>query len=148
MKLWMLASGAYWLCLTAQAQPSCLQLAAAHYTLPLDLLSAILRVEGGRPGLAVRNTNGSFDLGPMQINTVWLITLQPRGITLAMLRDDYCVNVAVGSWILARELQRLPAHPSRGQLWQATANYHSRTPALNYRYATRLWQQLKTQPNP
>jgi hypothetical protein len=148
MKRWMLAIGAFWLCLTAQAQPACLQQAAAHYKLPLDLLSAILRVEGGRPGLAVRNTNGSFDLGPMQINTVWLSTLRSRGITLEMLRDDYCVNVAVASWILARELQRLPAHPSRGQLWQATASYHSRTPIHNYRYATRLWQQLKMQPSP
>ncbi len=147
MKRLMLASGAFWLCLTALAQPACLQQAATHYKLPLDLLSAILRVEGGRPGLAVRNTNGSFDLGPMQINTVWLSTLKPRGITLGMLRDDYCVNVAVASWILARELQRLPNQPSRGQVWQAVGSYHSHTPEYNYRYATRLWQTLKTQPN-
>lgn len=134
--------------LAAWAQPACLQHAATHYKLPVGLLSAILRVEGGRPGLAVRNRNGSFDVGPMQINTIWLSTLQPYGITLGSLRDDYCVNVAVGSWILARELQRLPARHSRGQVWQAIAAYHSRTPEYNYRYATLLWKQLKAQPNP
>ena len=147
MNRWLIAGCAFWLSLSAMAQPACLQQAAAHYKLPVKLLSAILRVEGGRAGLAVRNSNGSFDLGPMQINTVWLSTLKPRGITLVMLRDDYCVNVAVASWILARELQRLPAQPSHGQIWQAVANYHSHTPQYNYRYAIRLWQQLKAQPN-
>jgi len=136
------------LALAAQAQPDCLRVAAEHYRVPLALMQAILKTEGGRPGMAVRNNNGSFDLGPMQINTIWLPRLQPRGITLARLRDDYCVNVAVGTWILARELQRLPRRPSRADVWQAAASYHSRTPVHNLRYATLLWRQLKAQPEP
>jgi soluble lytic murein transglycosylase-like protein len=130
----------------AQPQPDCLQAAAERYQVPVELVRAILKAEGGRPGLAVRNKNGSFDLGPMQINTIWLPSLHPLGITLAQLRDDYCVNVAVGTWILARELQRMPREPSRADVWQAAANYHSRTPLHNLRYATLLWQQLKAQP--
>lgn len=127
----------------APPQADCLQQAADHYRVPVALVRAILKTEGGRPGQAVRNTNGSFDLGPMQINTTWLNTLQPRGITLAMVRDDYCVNVAVGTWILAREMQRIPPHASTGQVWQAVAGYHSRTPEHNARYAVLLWRQLK-----
>ena len=130
----------------AQPQPDCLLIAAEHYQVPVALMHAILKTEGGRPGLAVRNSNGSFDLGPMQINTIWLASLQPLGITLAQLRDDYCVNVAVGTWILARALQRLPLQPSRADVWQAAASYHSRTPLHNLRYATLLWRQLKAQP--
>jgi len=128
----------------AQVQPDCLQQAADHYRVPVALVRAILKTEGGRPGQAVRNTNGSYDLGPMQINTAWLPTLQMRGITLPMVRDDYCVNVAVGTWILAREMQRIPPQASTGQVWQAVAGYHSRTPEHNARYAILLWRQLKT----
>ena len=124
----------------------CLQQAADHYRVPVALVRAILKTEGGRPGLEVRNQNGSYDLGPMQINTAWLPTLAPRAISRAMLRDDYCVNVAVGTWILARELQRLPAQASRAQIWQNMAAYHSRTPQHNVRYAVLLWRQLKAQP--
>ncbi len=109
----------------------------------MDLVKAILKTEGGRPGQAVRNTNGSHDLGPMQINTSWLPILAARGITLPMLRDDYCVNVAVGTWILAREMQRLPMRPRSGEVWQAIAGYHSHTPQHNTRYAILLWRQLK-----
>ena len=127
----------------AQPQTDCLQQAADHYKVPAALVRAILKTEGGRPGQEVRNTNGSFDLGPMQINTAWLPTLASRGISRPMLRDDYCVNVAVGTWILARELQRLPAQASPGQVWQTMANYHSHTPQHNVRYATLLWRQLK-----
>lgn len=130
----------------AQPQPDCLLTAAEHYQVPVALMHAILKTEGGRPGLAVRNSNGSFDLGPMQINTIWLTSLQPLGITLPQLRDDYCVNVAVGAWILARALQRLPLQPSRADVWQAAASYHSHTPLHNLRYATLLWRQLKAQP--
>lgn len=130
----------------AQAPPpiDCLQQAADHYRVPAALVRAILKTEGGRPGQAVRNTNGSHDLGPMQINTIWLATLHLRGITLAMVRDDYCVNVAVGTWILAREMQRIPQHASTSQVWQAVAGYHSRTPEHNARYAELLWRQLKS----
>ena len=130
----------------AQARPpmDCLQQAADHYRVPAALVRAILKTEGGRPGQAVRNSNGSHDLGPMQINTTWLATLQLRGITLAMVRDDYCVNVAVGTWILAREMQRIPPQASTGQVWQAVAGYHSRTPKHNARYAELLWRQLKS----
>lgn len=128
------------------AAPACLSDVANHFRLPMPLLEAVLKVEGGRPGLAMRNSNGTYDLGPMQINTSWLPVLAEKNITREMLRDDFCVNVAVGAWILARELNQIPAKPAVADFWQAVGRYNSRTPRHNYRYAVLVWKRLKEAP--
>jgi len=135
-----------WLLLPSTAaaqQPACVARVAAHYGVELRLVQAILRVEGGRVGMRSRNTNGTYDLGPMQINTIWLPQLRPKGISEHDLVYDYCANVAVGTWILARELQRAQAQPNTPEFWQAVGRYHSRTPRHNVRYAVNVWYQLK-----
>ena len=45
----------------AAGQVDCVQLAADRYGLPATVIHAILKVEGGRVGQAVRNRNGSED---------------------------------------------------------------------------------------
>lgn len=51
---------------------ACMTAAAAFYHLPPRALPAIHAVEGGAVGVVSHNTNGSDDLGVMQINTIWL----------------------------------------------------------------------------
>ena len=128
----------------AQAAASaCLDLAAQHYGLQKEILSAVLSVEGGREGLRKYNANGSYDMGPMQVNSSWLPELRQRGISENAVTNDYCTNVLVGAWILARELKRANAPMNTPEFWQAVGNYNSRTPHYNVRYAVRVWRQAK-----
>ena len=48
----------------------CVATASRTYGVPELVIRSILKVEGGQVGTMSRNTNGSFDLGPMQINTI------------------------------------------------------------------------------
>lgn len=117
----------------AKVLTACLMMAAESYQLPPAVLVGIYKAEGGKPGQEVRNTNGSYDLGPMQINTIWLPDLAERwGVQPATarkwVRDDACTNVGVAAWILRRHLDET------GDLTQAIAHYHSRTPVHGTRY--------------
>lgn len=132
-------------CASGQAgQTDCVQLAADRYGLSVPVVQAILKVEGGRVGQAVRNSNGTEDLGPMQINTVWLPRLAPYGITRQQLQHDRCINILVGSWILARQLETAKGMEGTTQrrAWWGIGAYHSRTPFHNVKYALRVWQAL------
>lgn len=84
----------------------CIEQAAQRYATPPAAIVSLLRNEGGRPGLAVANTNGTQDLGPMQVNTSHLKFLIHYGYTYQTLRDDPCANVMAGTWIYARCLAR------------------------------------------
>jgi len=123
---------------------ACLDLAAQNYNIRKEILYAVLAVEGGSPGLKKRNNNGSYDMGPMQINSSWLPELRRRGISEYEVTSDYCTNVLVGAWILAQELQRAGApQMNTAEYWQAVGRYNSRTPYFNSRYAVRVWHQAK-----
>lgn len=126
-------------------QTDCVQLTADRFGLPVSVIEAILKVEGGRVGQAVRNTNGTEDLGPMQINTIWLPELASYGITRKQLQHDRCINILVGSWILARQMKAAKEMegPAHRRLWWGIGAYHSRTPEHNVKYALKVWQALR-----
>lgn len=111
---------------------ACLLMAAQTYSVPPAVLLGIYQVEAGAVGQEVGpNRNGSYDLGPMQINTLWVPELaQMWGVNESTarrwLRDDPCTNVGVAAWILRRH------YDETQDLAQAIAHYHSRTP----RYGT------------
>ncbi len=105
---------------------ACLMLASQTYSVPPAVLVGIYKVEGGKVGQEVQNTNGSYDLGPMQINTIWMPELAGQwGVSektaRKWVRDDACTNVSVAAWILRGHIDET------GSLSQAIANYHSRT---------------------
>lgn len=108
----------------------CINQAAIRYHVPATMIISILKTEGGKVGFARKNTNGTLDYGPMQINTIWLKQLKPYGITAEKLKYDPCINVKVGAWILAQGIADSPT------LWQGVGNYHSRTGRHNKRYRT------------
>lgn len=84
---------------------ACVQMAAERYGVPDLLIRSVLHHESrsctntvGRP-----NSDGSVDLGCMQINTRWwLEELEPYGIDKKVLAHQACPNIAVGAWILRK----------------------------------------------
>lgn len=117
---------------------TCLLMAAQTYNVPPAVMLGIMRVEGGRIGQAVGpNQNGSYDLGPMQINTMWMPQLAQywkvsQSTALRMVKDDACINVNVAAWILRQRLNE------SGNLTLAIAHYHSKTPRFGYVYARKV----------
>ncbi len=113
---------------------ACLMLAAQTYSVPPAVLMGIYQVEGGTVGQAVGpNSNGSYDLGPMQINTIWIPELADKwGVTnntaLQMVKNDPCTNMGVAAWILRNHMNRT------NNLAKAIAHYHSKTPRYGYAY--------------
>lgn len=127
---------------TAKVIAACLMLASQTYSVPPAVMVGIYKAEGGKVGQEVANTNGSYDLGPMQINTIWLPELAKKwGVSKATarkwVRDDACTNVSVSAWILRSHLNET------GSLSQAIAHYHSRTPKHGTRYKRRVVSILK-----
>ncbi len=105
------------------------------------VLLAVMKTEGGRPGELALNRNGTVDLGPMSINTVWLPTLAKHYRTTEpelkrRLALDGCANVAAAALILNRKITE------SGSVWEGVANYHSRDPAKQSRYLMRVHASL------
>jgi soluble lytic murein transglycosylase-like protein len=116
----------------------CIQQAAQAYHVPAALILSILKVEGGKKGTLSKNTNGTYDYGPMQINTVWLDQLKPYGITSEHIRYDVCANIWVGTWILSQHMNKAK------DIWRGIANYHSFTTSENKAYQWKVWQIYQT----
>ena len=121
---------------------ACLMLASQNYQVPPQVLVGILHVEGGRIGQQVANTNGTYDLGPMQINTLWLPELARHwGVSKrtahTWVRDDGCTNINVAAWILRQHLNET------GSLARAVSQYHSRTPQVGARYKRKVVDMMR-----
>lgn len=106
----------------------CINESAYEYHVPAKLIIAVLNVERGRAGVAHRNKNGTYDLGPMQINTSWWPRLYSYGITPQQVLYDPCKNVEVGTWILANSIT------DNKDLLFGIGAYHSRTIFFNRLY--------------
>ena len=100
---------------------ACVAMAAESFQIHPTILLAVLKQEGGRIGTASKNRNGSKDLGPAQINTGWLKTLQRHGIAPVDVQFNGCRNMYIGSWILRQCLDEFP------DFWRGVGCYNSRT---------------------
>ena len=122
---------------------SCLLAAAASHDLPPAVLYSIMINEGGKMGEVSKNTNNTYDLGLMQINSLWLPELAkhwdvtPLEAAYAVVNDT-CTNLNVASWILNKKIAE-----ADGSLIKGIAYYHSRTPHLGHRYAMKIYNTLK-----
>ncbi len=112
---------------------TCMLMTAHFYGLPPRALPSIQAVEGGQTGLVHPNTDGSADLGLMQINTVWVVPIAralhetPAQVSVRLIHDA-CFSIAAAGDIL--KLHYLERHD-----WMmAIGDYHSRTPLLNMSY--------------
>ncbi len=112
----------------------CLLAAADAHRLPPAMLLVLLKVEGGRLGHVSQNNNDTVDIGPMQVNTIWVTKIAARWRTTPAaaylaLRDNLCANLEGGAWILARALAE-----AKGDFWSGVAIYHSHKPEHQGRY--------------
>lgn len=107
----------------------CIIRASAEYHVPPVALAAIMVKEGGKVGTVSRNSNGTVDYGPMQINSTWLKKLQPYGVTPWHLTYDLCTNIRAGAWRLRSEIV-----VAKGDFWRGVGNYHSRTSLHHEKY--------------
>lgn len=129
--------------MTPQVLATCLMLASQTYAVPPAVLLGIMQVEGGKVGQAVGpNKNGTYDLGPMQINSRWMPTLarewsMSENQALQMVKNDGCVNMHVAAWILRKSIN------DAGNLTLGIAYYHSRTPKYGHKYARKVIKAMK-----
>ena len=91
----------------------------------------------GSMGEALSNTNGTWDLGCFQINTVHVNELAAMGIAPETLLRDGCVNAYAAAWLLRKEYERT------GDLWLAIGAYHSRTPHRRDAYIRKVRTNLE-----
>ena len=100
-------------------------------------VEALLGNMGGSMGEALSNTNGTWDLGCFQINTVHVNELAAMGIAPETLLRDGCVNAYAAAWLLRKEYERT------GDLWLAIGAYHSRTPHRRDAYIRKVRTNLE-----
>lgn len=106
---------------------------------PLILRSIAIHESRMNPATVAGNTNDTWDIGLMGINTVHLNDpyLIRAGFRTAQDLQDPCTNVMLGAWLLSRKLRKW------GQTWQAVGAYHSETPELNLIYQTKIYAVFK-----
>ncbi len=107
---------------------------ASTVGLPPRVLPVLQAIEGGRAGLVRPDTNGTADLGVMQVNTLWIPALAARsGLTVAETRrrmiEQPCFNIAAAALIIRTYLAE-----TGGALLPAIGDYHSHSRGLNAAY--------------
>ena len=120
----------------------CINAAADVHRLPPAVLVILLNVEGGSLGRVSSNTNETVDIGPMQVNQIWIPQVAAHwratsADTYRALRDNFCANVEAGAWILRQGLDE--AH---GDFWQGVGYYHSHDPVHKATYLQAVLKQV------
>ncbi len=118
----------------------CWDEAGARHGVDPWLLYAIASVESRHNPSAVNrsNSNGTVDMGIMQINSVHLPRLRRYGVPERALWNA-CASAYIGAWILAENFRRF------GYSWEAIAAYNVgslNTPArrrIGYSYAKKVY---------
>lgn len=111
----------------------CVMAVSQRYQVSVQIIAGILAQEHGKLGQRSYNRNGTYDMGPMQVNSYWLPFLHRYGVSEAHMLHHGCYNVAVGAWIVRYEQAR-----KKGDIWQAVGRYHSPDPGRAAGYALRV----------
>nr|WP_188065560.1 lytic transglycosylase domain-containing protein [Sphingobium sp. KCTC 72723] len=98
--------------------------------------------EGGWIGAEVANSDGSHDLGPLQVNSWWVprlatITGRPERHVRHWLKQDACFNVEAARWIFLSGLA------TTRDYWKAIGVYHSPTGWRQQRYTSSVLVHLR-----
>ena len=116
----------------------CLLAASLQNQVPPEALLAIMEVEGGRPGIEVKNKNGTYDLGLMQVNSLWIPEVSrlwhiSKEKARTRLREDNCFNINVAAYILKTKIKE-----GGGNLLQGIARYHHAHPKYGHPYREKV----------
>lgn len=115
----------------------CINRAAVQYYVPATLIVSVLETENGHVGDAKPNSNGTFDYGPMQVNSIWINRIAKYGYNREDLQYNPCINVAVGTWILSQALSE------DDNFWKAVGDYHSHSEIKNLTYSQKVQEYYK-----
>ncbi len=123
---------------------NCVAWTAHQFELPEELIYAILYVERGPiNGVCSRNTNGTEDCGPAQINDVRLEELRNFNLTKEDMKKRPCHNIWALGYLVRREIDK-----AGGVIWTGVGNYHfhhSVNRTIHNRYIERIrkaWEGL------
>lgn len=121
----------------SQAAASCTwEMVGIKHNVNPSLLYAIAKTESGlNPNAINKNSNGSYDIGLMQINSSWLPTLARYGVYRESLFDP-CISLDVGAWILSENIRKM------GNNWTAIGAYNARSDVKRIRYAQSVYKNL------
>lgn len=116
----------------------CVSYSANYFNINKNVIKSIIIVEGGKAGTMSRNSNGTYDMGIMQINTIHLPDIRRKypTVTWREVAYDPCINIGIGTWILS---QRLSEVKDRQDYWIGVGNYHSKTPKYRNRYLKKIY---------
>ena len=109
----------------------CVNDASRYFGIDSELVFTLFDNEGGKVGSFVRNTNGSYDIGPMQINSSNLKEINKHfpAVTWKVLAYDACASFWVGTWWLYRKII-----DRNGNVFEGIGDYNSKTPKVRARY--------------
>ncbi|NRN29023.1 lytic transglycosylase domain-containing protein [Photorhabdus heterorhabditis] len=109
----------------------CVSDAANFFGIDPELVFTLFDNEGGKVGSFVHNTNGSYDIGPMQINSSNLPEIREHfpKVTWKVLAYDACANFWVGTWWLYRKIV-----DRKGNVFEGIGDYNSKTPKVRAVY--------------
>ena len=83
----------------------------------------------------MKNSNGTVDIGLMQINSMWKKWLPEAGITKEKLKDpDF--NIKVAYMIVSKIIEK------HGYTWDSIGRYHSGTPKFKERWLNKMKQNV------
>lgn len=120
---------------------ACVYRSAADYSLsPLVFLALLKQESGGRTGLVSPNTNGTFDLGPAQLNTSsWAAFFEKKyNISKADMIHNMCQSIRAMAYAVRYEI-----NGANGDLWRGIGNYHSRTKVHHDKYVKAVYAQYR-----
>lgn len=100
---------------------NCFETVGKAYSIDPLLLESIALTESNKNTnvISKNNTNGTYDIGIMQINSSHLKTLKKYNITEQDLIKDSCVNITVAGFILSSNIK------IRGNTWDAIGAYNA-----------------------
>lgn len=124
---------------TGRDLQACILAAAQIHSVPASAMVILLMIEGGRLGMRSPNTNGTGDLGPFQVNEIWVPKIArywgvPEGQAYTLLRDDLCSNADAAGWIFGANLRDVG-----DKVWEGVARYHSMRPDLQNAYLNKAF---------
>ncbi|WP_247744469.1 lytic transglycosylase domain-containing protein [Sulfitobacter sp. R18_1] len=121
---------------------ACIIAAASTFNIDPLIIAGIMKTEGGKVGRYSTNSNGTLDLGPMQINDgVWIdevantFFLGDENMARQKLLNDGCFNIKAGAWILRQNIDL-----SDGNVLEGIGRYHSWTPKHKTRYQSKFME--------
>ena len=110
----------------------CINEAAVRYHVSAKLIISVLLTERGKIGKIISNKNSTYDIGPAQINSSWLLELKKYNITQSDIQYNACINVTVAAWILSKKIAQ-----GDGFL-EGVGDYNSHTHRFNKSYTEKV----------